>query len=131
MTQSRKEASKPESRDDHYVPQTYLKHFCDDQNDPNFVWRYWKNNPHKQNPKTHGRVSYKGLCSTEGGDYNPHFLDNRPLDEYFKLIENPYNEALRSFENGDYNVDAKVCIARNVARMRIWSPKRKGLVKLA
>ena len=131
MTQYEQTKLKSEKRNDHYVPKTYLKHFSDDQNNPGHVWRYWKNNPHVQNPKICKRMPYEKLCRVQGGDYNPHFRGGRPLDKYFDLIENQYNEALRAFENGDYNAEAKACIAHNIARMRLWAPKRKALVKVS
>jgi hypothetical protein len=122
---------KPNRSKDHFVPETYLKHFSNSSKS-NVVWRYWKaNSDNYKLIATCEQAGIRSLCRKEGGDYSPYWAGERPLDELFKAIENPYNTALKDFENKNYSETAKTCIAFNVARIRCWTQKRKVLVNEA
>lgn len=116
---------KIERQKDHYIPETYLKSFIDETK-PGHVRRYPK--------KYHGLctpASPRSICWEWDGDRNERYFPDSPriLDKFLNLIECRWKKAIQDFEKQDFNLDAKMIIASNIARLRTCTPTFKRLGK--
>lgn len=107
-------------KDDHFVAQTYLRGFADDEG---FLTPYYKN----------GRVvigkkkSPKQVCYETDGDSNTYFDNPRVLDEYLPHIENPWANNIAKLAAGDVDADCKYEIGAYIAFLRSCTPTAKRL----
>jgi len=104
--------------EDHYVAQTYLKWFNDQQGK---LWVY-----NKQWINIKSRTSAQ-ICKEAGGSDNPYLQKDRAIEDYLKVIENNWNGAIKLFASSgtvdfqDY-LEAKYIIAGYIAYLRFHTP---------
>ena len=109
---------------DHFVAQTYLKHF----NNPNdLLWVYDKEQVSIEEKHR------KKVCREEGGSNNPYFEKERVIEDYLVRLENNWNGALSTFlalfsSDSKHSVEeylkAKSIIAGYLSFLRISLPAR-------
>ena len=107
-------------QDDHFVAQTYLRQFTDQDG---FLIPYYKNG-HVTIGK---RKLPKQVCYESDGDSNSYFDNPRVLDEYLPLIENPWAENISRLASGDVDADCKYEIGAYIAFLRSCTPTAKRL----
>jgi hypothetical protein len=104
---------------DHFTAQTYLKHFATKSND---VWVYDKET------LSVALREPKAICYERGWSDNPYFQEDRLLEEYLKIYENRWNEAVKLFCAGSVTSEeyrfAKEVIAGYVAALTFNTPAR-------
>jgi hypothetical protein len=106
--------------DDHYVSQTYLKHFTGANGD---LVPYYKS----------GHVivgkakSPKSLCFETEGDTNKYFPNTRLLDEFLQAFENPWNKNIAKLEDGYLDANMKFELSGYIAFLRSCNPTAKRL----
>lgn len=74
---------------DHYVAQTYLKHFLDPNLDK-LLHAYDKKLLKHFTPTT------KNICCAQDWDTNPYFEDERAVDKYLRIIEPKWNDGVEN-----------------------------------
>lgn len=105
---------------DHYVSQTYLRSFI---NEDGYLTPYYK----------HGEIvigkpkSPKSVCKEEDGDLNSYFKDPRILDDYLKLFENDWTKHVSALGNLESDFDTKYGIAGYISFLRACTPTAKRL----
>lgn len=105
---------------DHYVSQTYLRHFANPNGD---IVPYYKNaQVVVGKPKRP-----KSICFETEGDTNKYFQNPRLLDEFLPAFENPWNNNIASLENGFLDKNIKFELAGYIAFLRSCSPTAKRL----
>ncbi len=108
------------SQDDHYVSQTYLRAFT---NEDGLLIPYYKN--------AHivvGKLkNTKSICHEKDGDVNSYFDDPRIVDEYLKLFENNWANHVLSLESMTADPDTKYGIAGYVSFLRTCNPTAKRM----
>lgn len=100
---------------DHYIAQTYLKHFID----PKFgtlMHAYRKHDLKYFTPTT------KDICYEEGWDTNPYFQDSRAVDQYLKIVEPKWNRGVDNIEDLLRYEEVKYFMAGYIAVMASCSP---------
>ena len=97
---------------DHYVSQTYLKHFTN--SDGNIV-PYYKN----ERVVTGKPKRPKSICFETEGDTNKYFENSRLLDDFLPAFENRWNHNIAELENGDLPANAKYELSGYIAFLRI------------
>ncbi len=107
-------------KNDHYVAQTYLRAFVDDEN---FLTPYYKNG-HVVIGK---KKSPKQVCYEADGDANLYFDNPRILDEYLRHIENPWTNNVAMLASGDIDADCKYEIGAYIVFLRSCTPTAKRL----
>lgn len=105
---------------DHYVAQTYLRAFVDDEG---FLTPYYKNG-HVVIGK---KKSPKQVCYEADGDANLYFDNPRILDEYLRHIENPWTNNVAMLASGNVDADCKYEIGAYIAFLRSCTPTAKRL----
>ncbi|WP_186436974.1 DUF4238 domain-containing protein [Vreelandella titanicae] len=106
------------AKDDHFVAQTYLRSFVDDEGN---LTPYYKN----------GRVivgkkkTPRQVCYKTDGDSNIYFDNMRILDEYLPHIENPWAENVAKLEAGRVDADCKYEIGAYISFLRSCTPTAK------
>lgn len=110
--------------EDHYVAQTYLKHF---------------NNPaekllvYNKELVSIEEKHRKNVCREEGGSNNPFFEKERIIEDYLVRLENNWNSALSTFlslfsSEGKYSAEeylkAKFIISGYLSFLRVAPPAR-------
>jgi hypothetical protein len=107
-------------KDDHFVAQTYLRSFVDDEGN---LTPYYKN----------GRVivgkkkTPRQVCYETDGDSNSYFDNPRILDEYLPHIENPWADNVAKLQAGEVNADCKYEIGAYISFLRSCTPTAKRL----
>lgn len=107
-------------KDDHFVAQTYLRGFTDEEG---LLFPYYKN----------GRVvigkrkSPKQVCYETDGDSNTYFDNPRILDEYLPRIENPWTSNIAKLTAGDVDADCRYEMGAYIAFLRSCTPTAKRL----
>jgi len=108
------------SQNDHYISQTYLNAFTDNEG---MLVPYYKN----------GRViigkrkSTSAVCYEKDGDENSYFADTRIVDEYLRLFENNWANHVKVLEEMSGDQDTKYGIAGYIAFLRTCNPTAKRL----
>lgn len=77
---------------DHYVAQTYLKHFLDPKLG-NLLHAYDKKG------LKHFTARTRDICYAHDWDTNPYFQDQRAIDKYLKVIEPKWNYGVTDIHN--------------------------------
>lgn len=77
---------------DHYVAQTYLKHFLDPALG-NLLHAYDKTDLKHFTPTT------KNICCAQDWDTNPYFEDDRAIDQYLRVIEPKWDHGVVDIQN--------------------------------
>lgn len=107
-------------QDDHFVAQTYLNQFADQDG---YLIPYYKN----------GRVIVgkrklpRQVCYETDGDSNSYFDNPRVLDQYLPHIENPWTKNISKLALGNVDVDCKYGIGAYIAFLRSCTPTAKRL----
>lgn len=107
-------------QDDHFVAQTYLRHFTDESG---YLTPYYKN----------GRVvlgkkkTPRQVCYETDGDSNSYFDNPRILDDYLPHIENPWADNIAKLRSGDVDAHCKYEIGAYIAFLRSCTPTAKRL----
>ena len=125
-------AAEAQERNDHFIPQVYLRSFANNQQaqqDKKEVWLYEKPILKDGSLSTINCKSerIKDVCHKKGWDYFDNPQKKTAFTQYLKRIEKVYNKALQDFREGQYSHKAKQYIACNIARMGLWTPKRVEL----
>lgn len=108
------------NRKDHYVAQTYLRHFT---NSKGKLHPYYKSStPTIGKPKTP-----KQVCWVADGDYNKHLPDPRVLDTFLAPIENHWNQFVEELDEQKNYLENKYLISVYMAFLRTWTPTAKRL----
>ncbi len=107
-------------QDDHYVAQTYLRQFSDNDG---YLIPYYKNGYVVVGKKK----SPRQICYESDGDSNTYFDNPRILDEYLPHIETPWAENIEKLASGDADVDCKYEIGAYIAFLRSCNPTAKRL----
>lgn len=107
-------------QNDHFVAQTYLRHFTDEAG---CLTPYYKNG----HVITGKKKSPKQICYESDGDSNSYFDNPRILDEYLPHIENPWAENITKLASGDVDADCKYEIGAYIAFLRSCTPTAKRL----
>lgn len=90
---------------DHYIAQTYLKHFTDPALKCQ-IHAYSKAN------LSHFTPTPRNICCQEGWDTNPFLKDNeRVVGEYLQIIEPRWDAALENFKAAVHDEEAKYFMA--------------------
>ena len=108
------------ARKDHYVSQTYLRHFASSNGD---LVPYYKN---AQVVAGKAKVP-KSICFETEGDTNKYFQNPRILDEFLPAFENTWNSNIARLENQELDEKAKFEIAGYIAFLRACTPTAKRL----
>lgn len=99
---------------DHYVAQTYLRHFTDPGGE---LHVYRKSDGQYQ------RSGPKGVCYESDGDLIRDFLKNeRLLGDYRAIFEPSWNDAIANVGNGVCNAAVKMAIAGYCANLMVCTP---------
>jgi len=107
-------------RNDHYVSQTYLRHFASPKG---YLVPYYKNaQVVAGKPKR-----TKSICFETEGDTNKYFDNPRLLDEFLPAFENPWKNNIAKLENGVFDANTKFELAGYIAFLRSCSPTAKRL----
>ena len=106
--------------DDHYVSQTYLKHFTGANGE---LVPYYKSG-HVVVGKA---KSPKSLCYETEGDTNKYFPNTRLLDEFLQAFENPWNKNIAKLEDGYLDPNMKYELSGYIAYLRTCTPTAKRL----
>ncbi len=105
---------------DHYVAQTYLKHFV---NSEGHLYPY-----RKKQEKIIGKARLpKSICYEIDGDENPYFQNQRILDEYLPHFENYWYDKINKLEVGPIGLHSKFIISGYIAFLRTCTPTAKRL----
>jgi len=100
---------------DHYVAQTYLKHWC---NPAGMMVRYPKNPAGDPFP-----CAPVSVCREWDGDLNPYFQKNpNLLGEYRKIFEPGWNPMIESLRSGRITTDDHFVIAGYWAQLTTCTP---------
>jgi len=107
---------------DHYVSQTYLSNFS---NEDGFLIPYYKGGF-----STVGkRKSTSSVCFEIDGDVNNQFSDPRIVDGYLKLFENNWTSHVTALKNMDGSLDTKYGIAGYISFLQRCTPTAKRLAQ--
>lgn len=102
---------------DHYVAQTYLKHF---RNENGKLWVY-----SKKHLDIHERAT-KSICREAGWSDNPYFENPRVIEEYLRVYENQWSQAVEmiSIDTPSWAnfQDAKPLLAGYLAYLKLFPP---------
>ena len=107
---------------DHYISQTYLKHFGDPT-------RQGRLNAYRKSDGLEFRCWAKNVCHEWDGDLNPAWLKLRPelLGDLRASFEQQWNPAIDSLESGAVDARAKFAIAGLFANMVACTPTSRRL----
>lgn len=100
---------------DHYVAQTYLKHFIDPKLG-NLLHAYDKEKLNYFTPRT------EDICYAEGWDTNPYFEDNKLIDKYLKVVEPKWNHAVKDIVCIPHSENTKYVMAMYIAYLTSCTP---------
>lgn len=112
--------SKMTIQKDHYVAQTYLKHFA---NSDGKLYPYYKSSK----PIVGKTKTPKQVCWLANGDYNKHLPDPRVLDKFLVPIENRWNQFVDELDGQKNFLENKYLISMYMAFLRVWTPTAKRL----
>ena len=99
---------------DHYVAQTYLRHFADSER---MLHVYWKADGQYR------RRSPKSVCHEWDGDLIRDFVkDENLLGTYRGMFEPRWNDAITDLENGVCDAAVKMAIAGYWANLLVCTP---------
>ena len=114
--QPRNKGSRKVSRNDHYVAETYLKHFLGPDK---FLYAYRKSNG-KQFP-----TRPDSICHELDGDLIPDFLsDPTLLGQYRTIFEPQWSLAVEELKAGSLSHNGKFAIAGYWANLLVFTPAR-------
>lgn len=110
---------------DHYVSQTYLRAFT---NEDSLLVPYYKTG-YDLIGKPKSTVS---VCHEKDGDTNSYFSDPRIVDEYLRLFENNWANHIDALANMKGDKDTKYGIAGYISFLRTCNPtaKRMGQIEI-
>lgn len=103
---------------DHYVAETYLKHFT---NNEDKVWTYSKKwlKAYEKSPAA--------ICYELGGSDNPYLDRDRAIEDYLRPIENNWKNSVRFLASSNDSLsheylDAKIVVASYMAYLMFHTP---------
>lgn len=109
--------------EDHFIAQTYLKHWCDRATGKLFAYRKIPaGDPFPCSPRD--------VCREWNGDLNPVFPKHPDLlGQYRKMFEPGWNPSLGAFRSGSISIDDKFVIAGYWAQLTTCTPtwRRHGV----
>ncbi len=109
---------------DHYIAQTYLKHFIDPKL-KSLLHAYRKSDLKHFTPTT------KDICVEENWDSNPYFQEPRAVDQFLKLIEPKWNRGVNDIAELLRYEEVKFFMAGYIAVMASCSPTaRKNMPRI-
>lgn len=103
--------------DDHYVAQTYLKHFHtkDSERCVNAIL--------KPTLKELNGVNTRNICQSSNWNTIPCVKDNpRVVEEYLQLFEPKWNDCVKKLETNEFNQDVKYLMAGYIVFLRACTP---------
>jgi Protein of unknown function (DUF4238) len=100
---------------DHYVAQTYLKHFLA----PGLGNRMHAYNKAKLK---HFTPTTDSICRDEGWDTNPYFEDNRAVDKYLRIVEPKWNRGVENIQDLLKYEEVKFFMAGYIAVLASCTP---------
>ncbi len=108
------------AQDDHYVSQTYLRAFT---NEEGLLVPYYKNGyVIVGKPK-----NTKSVCHEKDGDANSYFDDPRIVDEYLRLFENDWAKHVSDISELKADPNTKYGIAGYISFLRTCNPTAKRM----
>jgi hypothetical protein len=108
------------ARNDHYISQTYLKHFIGSNGC--LVPYYKQGHVIVGKPKRP-----KSLCYETEGDTNKYFANHRLLDQFLPAFENPWHDNIAKLERGHIDSKTKFELSGYIAFLRSCTPTAKRL----
>lgn len=100
---------------DHYIAQTYLKHFID----PKLKVLL---HVHRKHDLKYFTPTTKDICFEEGWDTNPYFQDPQAVARYLKIVEPKWNRGVNDIKELLQHEEVKYFMAGYVAVMASCSP---------
>lgn len=106
---------------DHYVAQTYLKHWCNPSD--RYLMRAYRKSDHKQFP-----CKPADVCREWDGDLNPkYFTDPAVLGQFRKIFEPKWNPTVARIHNGTFTTDDRFIVAGYWAHLTACTPSGRRL----
>src|SRR5262249_23356384 len=99
---------------DHFVAQTYLKHWADPTTDRLQAYRKDGGEPFL--------CGKRDVCFEWDGDANPRFKNPRLVGEFRKIFEPGWNPAIGAIRNGALSATDKFMLAGLWAQLTIFTP---------
>ncbi len=100
---------------DHYIAQTYMKHFIDAENNNN-LHVYDKQTSNYFTPST------KNICSSEGWDTNPYFKNDRAVEIFLNAVEPQWDACVENIFNLKNNKIIKFYLSGYIAVLASCTP---------
>ena len=100
---------------DHYVAQTYLKHFLDPELG-NLLHAYNKGTLKHFTPTT------KNICCAQDWDTNPYFEDERAIEHYLRVVEPKWNYGVEDIQSLLEYEEVKFFMAGYIAVLAACTP---------